>query len=169
MIHHLSIPAKNPLHVTSVLVELFGGVLTRFGPYRDSYIAWAGDDYGTAIEVYPVGTDMFPDAGGGQANFRHNVSASPFVATHAAVSVSRSKEEPTRWRTRAVKSLLGGRNLVVSSRSRRRKVNLMRVHAQSSKQVPTMRESLDRAAFQMLRFPKKPLRSQVRWLRTVPR
>ena len=93
MIHHLSIPATNPLHVTSVLVELFGGVLTRFGPYRDSYIAWAGDDYGTAIEVYPVGTEMFPDAGGGQANFRHNVSASPFVATHAAVSVSRSKEE----------------------------------------------------------------------------
>ena len=93
MIHHLSIPATNPLHVTSVLVELFGGVLTRFGPYRDSYIAWAGDDYGTAIEVYPVGTDMFPDAGGGQANFRHNVSTSPFVATHAAVSVSRNKEE----------------------------------------------------------------------------
>jgi len=81
------------LHVTKVLVELFGGVLTRFGPYRDSYIAWSGDEYGTAIEVYPVGTEMFPDAGGGQANFRHNGNASPFVATHATVSVDRSKEE----------------------------------------------------------------------------
>lgn len=93
MIHHLSIPARDPLHVAKVLVELFGGVMTGFGPYRDSYIAWAGDEYGTAIEVYPVGTEMFPDAGGGQANFRHNPEASPFVATHATVSVGRSKEE----------------------------------------------------------------------------
>jgi hypothetical protein len=93
MIHLVSIPATNPLHVTKVLAELFGGVLTRFGPYRDSYIAWAGDKYGTAIEVYPVGTEMFPDAGGGQAHFRHNGHASPFVATHATVSVDRSKDE----------------------------------------------------------------------------
>jgi hypothetical protein len=93
MIHHISIPAKDSLHVTKVLVELLGGVLTRFGPYRDSYIAWAGDEYGTAIEVYPLGTEMFPDAGEGQANFRHNGHASPFVATHATVSVNRSKDE----------------------------------------------------------------------------
>jgi len=93
MIHHLSIPAQNPLHVARTLVELFGGELTAFGPYKNSYIAWAGDEYGTAIEVYPVGTEMFPDAGPGQANFRHNPSASSFVATHATVSVKRSKEE----------------------------------------------------------------------------
>jgi hypothetical protein len=93
MIHHISIPAKDPLHVTTVLVELFGGVLTRFGPYRDSYIAWAGDEFGTAIEVYPIGTEMFPDDGNGQANFRHNSLTSPFVATHATVSVDRSTEE----------------------------------------------------------------------------
>lgn len=93
MIHHLSIPAKEPLHVTKVLVELLGGVLTEFGPYPNSYIAWVGDEYGTAIEVYPLGTEMFPDAGNGQANFRHNGHASPFVATHATVSVDRSKED----------------------------------------------------------------------------
>jgi hypothetical protein len=93
MIHHLSIPVQNPLHVAKTLVELFGGTLTRFGPYPNSYIAWAGDEYGTAIEVYPVGTEMFPDAGAGQANFRHNPNASGFVATHATVSVNRSSEE----------------------------------------------------------------------------
>jgi hypothetical protein len=93
MIHHLSIPAQNPLHVAQTLVELFGGTLTKFGPYHNSYIAWADDDHGTAIEVYPVGTEMFPDAGLGQANFRHNPSASGFITTHAAVSVNRSKEE----------------------------------------------------------------------------
>ncbi|MBI3604822.1 MAG: hypothetical protein HY202_02210 [Nitrospirae bacterium] len=93
MIHHLSIPAKKPLYVTKILVELLGGMLTEFGPYQDSYIAWTGDQYGTAIEVYPLGTEMFPDAGGGQANFRHNEHASAFVATHATVSVDRSKDE----------------------------------------------------------------------------
>lgn len=93
MIHHLSIPAKDPLHVARTLVELLGGVLTTFGPYQDSYIAWAGDEFGTAIEVYPLGTELFPDAGHGQANFRHNGHASPYVATHATVSVDRSKDE----------------------------------------------------------------------------
>ena len=58
MIHHLSIPAKNPLHVAEVIAELFGGWVMQFGPYRDSYIAWAGDEFGSAIEVYPVGTEL---------------------------------------------------------------------------------------------------------------
>jgi hypothetical protein len=31
--HHLSIPAKNPLHVAEVITELFGSSVTRFGPY----------------------------------------------------------------------------------------------------------------------------------------
>jgi len=62
MIHHLSIPARDTRHVAEVLVELFGGTLTSFGPYRDSFIAWAGDAHGTAIEVYPLGTEMLPDA-----------------------------------------------------------------------------------------------------------
>src|SRR5262245_4460122 len=88
MIHHISIPARNPRHVAQVLVELFGGTLTGFGPYGNSYIAWLGDEHGTAIEVFPAGTEMFPDSGVGQANFRHRAGASPFSATHAAVSVS---------------------------------------------------------------------------------
>lgn len=93
MIHHLSIPARNPLHVAQVLAELFGGALTRFGPYKDSYIAWAGDEHGSAIEVFPVGTELLPDIGDGQANFRHNPAVSGFVTTHAAVSVARTKDE----------------------------------------------------------------------------
>lgn len=93
MIHHLSIPAGNPRHVADVLVEMFNGKLTEFGPYKDSYIAWAGDAYGTAIEVFPVGTELLPDAGPGQARFRHDDSVSGFTATHAAVSVRRSKVE----------------------------------------------------------------------------
>jgi hypothetical protein len=93
MIHHLSIPARDPLHVAQILAELFGGTLSRFGPYKDSYIAWAGDEHGSAIEVFPAGTELLPDPGEGQANFRHNPAVSGFVATHAAVSVPRNKDE----------------------------------------------------------------------------
>lgn len=93
MIHHLSIPARDTRHVAEVLVELFDGTLTGFGPYRDSWIAWVGDEHGTAIEVYPTGTEMFPDAGDGQANFRHAPDASGFHATHAAISIDRTVAE----------------------------------------------------------------------------
>lgn len=93
MIHHLSIPATDPRHVADVLVELLGGVVTGFGPYPDSWIAWAGDEAGSAIEVYPVGTEMYPPDGHGQAQFRHNPTAAPYTATHATVSVERSEAE----------------------------------------------------------------------------
>lgn len=92
MIHYISIPAADPGHVARVLTELFEGVLTGFGPHHDSYIAWAGDEHGTAIEVYPLGTEMFPHPGAGQAQFRMT-SASPFGPVHAAVSVHRSREQ----------------------------------------------------------------------------
>ncbi len=81
------------LHVASVLVEMFRGTLTGFGPYPDSFIAWMGDDHGTAIEVYPRGTEMLPDAGRGQANFRRAAEPSAFTATHAAISIDRTAEE----------------------------------------------------------------------------
>jgi hypothetical protein len=93
MIHHVSIPATDTRHVAEVLTELFGGVLTGFGPYRDSWIVWAGDDPGTAIEVYPAGTEMYPPTGPGQAQFRHNPTATVFTATHATVSVDRTEAD----------------------------------------------------------------------------
>jgi hypothetical protein len=93
MIHHLSLPAQNPLHVARVFVELLGGTLTAFAPHPNSYIAWAGDAAGTAIEVYPVGTELFPNPGGGQAQFRNAPGATGFSATHAAVSVPGSEGE----------------------------------------------------------------------------
>jgi hypothetical protein len=93
MIHHLSIPARDTRHVADVLAELFGGVVTGFGPYPDSWIAWAADEHGTAIEVYPVGTEMYPPAGGGQAVFRHNPAATGATATHATVSLNCSEAD----------------------------------------------------------------------------
>jgi hypothetical protein len=93
MLHHLSIPAADPQHVATTLVELFHGSLTVFGPYPNSYIAWVGDDHGSGIEVFPLGTELIPGEGQSPPLFRHNPAASPFGATHAALSVQRTKEE----------------------------------------------------------------------------
>ncbi|VEP17890.1 hypothetical protein H1P_6540001 [Hyella patelloides LEGE 07179] len=63
MIHHISLPAKNPLHVAEVLAELFNGYSAPFSSHSDSYVAFAADKYGTLIEVYPIGTEMIPGEG----------------------------------------------------------------------------------------------------------
>lgn len=93
MIHHISIPVGDTRHVADVLVQLFDGVLTGFGPYHDSWIAWAANEQGTAIELYPVGTELYPPSGPGQAQFRHRPDASPYIATHATVGVDRTVDE----------------------------------------------------------------------------
>ena len=93
MLHHLSIPAADPQHVAATLVELFQGSLTLFGPYPNAYIAWVGDEHGTGIEVFPLGTELLPGAGQSSPQFRHNPTASRFGATHAALSVQRTKDE----------------------------------------------------------------------------
>lgn len=93
MIHHLSLPARDPRHVADVLAELFGGSVSRFGPYENAYIAWVGDDLGSAIEVFPLGTELLPGEGQRQAGFRHNSEASPYTTTHATLSVERSTDE----------------------------------------------------------------------------
>lgn len=93
MIHHHSIPVQDTKNVSDVLAGLFGGTITQFGPYPNSYIVWFGDEYGSAIELYPAGTEMYPDTDENQANFKHNPSHSRFSETHAAISINRSREE----------------------------------------------------------------------------
>ena len=102
VIHHISIPATDTRHVAEVLVELFDGLLTGFGPYRDSYIAWAVDDRGSAIEVYPVGTEMYPPQGHGQAGFAttRRPRRSWRLTQRSGSSIRR--RSPGSWRTRGL-------------------------------------------------------------------
>ena len=93
MIHHLSIPAQNPAHVAEVLAEIFKGTCSQFPPHPGSYISFAADQYGTAIEVYPWGTELIPGKENEQLGWKINNSPSRHIATHAAISVSLSKEE----------------------------------------------------------------------------
>jgi hypothetical protein len=56
-------------------------------------IAWVGDEHGTGIEVFPLGTELLPGACQSPPQFHHNPTASRFGATHAALSLQRTKDE----------------------------------------------------------------------------
>ena len=59
MIFHLSFDAENPRHVAEVIAELWGGKAIPFPPVMaGSWVAMAGDDRNTTVEIYPRGTEL---------------------------------------------------------------------------------------------------------------
>lgn len=92
MIHHISISAGDPRHVAEVIAELWHGSALPFPPAPGSYIVIGGDSYGTAIEVFPLGSETAPGGDGREAQTREGVNASPHTATHAALSVPVDEE-----------------------------------------------------------------------------
>ena len=87
MIHHISLPAQNPLKVAQVIAELFDSeYCAPFPSHPNSYMAFAGDKYGTLVEVYPLGTEMIPGKDSEAIQYRKNQS-SQYTATHAAISI----------------------------------------------------------------------------------
>lgn len=94
MIHHVSIPARNPEHVASVLAELMGGYAGRFvGPIPGAFVAYAEDDFGTGFEVYPEETHLVPGDTMAQAERREPAGVPAF---HALVSVKCSRADIER-------------------------------------------------------------------------
>lgn len=107
MIHHISIAAKDARHVAEVIAELWQTTALPFPPVPGGYIVIADDGRGTAIEVSPLGTELLPGEGEAEARASINGGASPYTATHAALSVPLSRErikeiaEREGWRTGA--------------------------------------------------------------------
>ncbi len=98
MIRHLSIPARDPRRVATVLGEILGGRAYPFPVWPGAWIAIAADASGTAIEVYPEDRVLVPGVGkpgdapspGGFATAPHEVQeakgqAPSRIATHLAV------------------------------------------------------------------------------------
>lgn len=93
MIFHLSIDADDPCHVAAVLAELLGGEAFPFPPViQGCWMALAGDDRGSGVEVYPRGTDLVIADGDADA-YGVRGSNGPASATHFAMATDRSIEE----------------------------------------------------------------------------
>lgn len=88
MLFHLSIDANDPQRVAAVLAELFGGgAITPFPPVAEgSWLAMAGDDRNTMVEVYPRGTELHEAAGGDDAFGITRAAAPQRSATHFAMA-----------------------------------------------------------------------------------
>ena len=59
MLFHISMAAERPEQAARLVAELWSGRAYPFPPVAEgSWIAMAGDDRGSAIEVYPLGTEL---------------------------------------------------------------------------------------------------------------
>ena len=96
MIHHVSIPAREPRHVAEVLAELMRGACHPFGPLEGAFMAASGDEHGTMIEVYPEqATAEIPD-NDGQVVFGNNKAPPSYYPFHVLLSVPLEPEEIER-------------------------------------------------------------------------
>lgn len=91
MIFHLSVAAQNPRHAAEVIAELWRGRAFAFPPFPESWIAFAGDDRGSAVEVYPLGRELVP--GDKAVAMRAGPPASTGTATHLAIATPLSEDE----------------------------------------------------------------------------
>jgi hypothetical protein len=88
MIHHISIAAHHPQHVSQVLAEILQGHSVPFPGYPDSFVALAFDAQGTMIEVHPIGNAFFPGNQADEAGqLQTHQVGSNHTAIHAAISV----------------------------------------------------------------------------------
>ena len=93
MIHHVSIPAREPQHVAEVLAELMGGKCFPFGPLEGAYMAASGDAHGTMIEVYPERATLDIPRNDDQVVFGQNRTPPGTWPFHVLLSVPRSRDE----------------------------------------------------------------------------
>ncbi|MGH8446693.1 MAG: hypothetical protein ACREVL_15590 [Solimonas sp.] len=93
MLFHLSIAANDPQHVAQVITELWGGEAFPFPPISDNgWIALAGDERGTALEVYPADITLREVEGDADAIGAKGVPAA-YTPTHAAIATRLDQDE----------------------------------------------------------------------------
>ena len=106
MIHHVSIPARDPRRVAEVLAELMGGRCAPFGPLEGAYTAMSGDEHGSMIEVYPERATLDIPANDDQVVFGENRAPPQTWPFHVLLSVPLAADEVERigaregWRTK---------------------------------------------------------------------
>src|SRR3569833_3633959 len=93
MLFHMSIAADDPQRVASIIAELWRGEARRFPPVAEgSWIALAGDERGTAIEVYPARTVLRETPGDADAHGEAS-GVDRFAAVHGAIATPLDRDE----------------------------------------------------------------------------
>ena len=93
MIFHVSIDAGDPQHVAQVIAELWGGAAGPFPPVAEgSWVAMAGDDRNTSVEVYPRGTELV-EADGDADSFARTGGNGAYSSTHFAMATALGMDE----------------------------------------------------------------------------
>jgi len=88
VIHHFSIPARDPVTVATVLAEMIGGRAFRFpGPLPWATMAVSGDPHGTMIEVYPDTVAMARGDGDAPVSYIPVPADDRFMPFHVLLSV----------------------------------------------------------------------------------
>ena len=92
MIHHISIPAHEPLKVAKVLQKVTGGKIVSFKPLENGYMLFFGDDYGSALEIYPANAVLTPGDKENATKFAE-IAKPRYMAVHAAISCDKETPE----------------------------------------------------------------------------
>lgn len=93
MLFHLSIDADDPQHVAEVFAEIWNGRAMPFPPVATgSWVAMAGDERNTLIEIYPRGTELVEMPGDADAKGLPG-PPQPHSATHMAIGTPRSMDQ----------------------------------------------------------------------------
>ncbi|HEX6998379.1 MAG TPA: hypothetical protein VF322_09550 [Gammaproteobacteria bacterium] len=91
MLFHASIPADEPERVARVIAELWRGRAYPFPPYPGAYVACAGDDRGTLIDVVPRALEHVPAPG--CFAVRTNAAAPEHSPAHLAIGTRIGADE----------------------------------------------------------------------------
>ena len=95
MLFHLSFDAEDPRHVAEVIAELWGGRAFPFPPVGvGSWVAMAGDDRNTTVEVYPRGVELVPAEGDADSYAVAGANGAR-SSTHFAMATGMSVEQVT--------------------------------------------------------------------------
>jgi hypothetical protein len=93
MLFHMSIAAHEPPRVAAVIAQLWGGEALPFPPVSEgSWVAMAGDDRNTTVEVYPI--DVVLQQGEGEVDAQAVRIGNPgLTPTHGAIATALSLDE----------------------------------------------------------------------------
>jgi hypothetical protein len=100
MINHISVGVHNPENVANVLAEIWNGYAFPFPSSPDSFIVFADDGRGTAVELTPINIELIPGKGlpatenfsietptrEFEASFQYGDNPPAYVSTHLAIN-----------------------------------------------------------------------------------